>query len=243
MYQLLGIVALINRRLHTETINGVPLDLGVVIFGPIAALFSWAVASERGSLLAWILFGFSAGVCVVFGASYFRHNIIFRRSAQQPDLPLSSADVGENWEFLASGRFELWQGDRTRWHRTLDLLMSGTRGRLWFVEIPARLEAEEGGRFAVVSHIDASQRILGIAVENKRGMWFINGSFETLAPLNLESFTLAGGPSLPYAFPFEAREEGDDESCSRFLMRINKSAFFAACGSLPALTGMAFIEK
>ncbi len=187
MHRLFGMVAAANRRLRTVAINGVPLDVGVLVVLPFIALFTWAIATKEmddaaGRLLAGTVAAVCAVVFALFAQSRFRHDIVFQ--ADRSGVALGPVDTHFRPfpRFLASGRFELQEHDRTLWEVVLDRLMSGRRGDLWFVEVPAVFEVPDPLRFSIISYLDPSRRFLGIALENRGGAWTIDGRFETLEP-------------------------------------------------------------
>jgi hypothetical protein len=110
--------------------------------------------------------------------------VIFRRTTGLATLDHEErTQPGATPDFLASGRFILWEGDRTRWERSFDRLMSGTRGDRWFVEVPATFVIHDENLFSISAFLDPSLRFMGIKLENKAGLWTIGGDFGSLERL------------------------------------------------------------
>ncbi len=184
IYSLFGGIAGTNRRLQAIRIKGVSLSTWCMIFLPLIAAFAWAVAVRDHSLVAWLLLGTSSIALGALSLCRFNHDIVFQATPELTALANEKAVTAiEMPDCHASGRFTLWEGDRTRWQRTMDRLISGTRGDRWFLEVPARLVVHDRRLFAFTADLDPSIRFLGMRLENKAGMWTIVGLCESVEAL------------------------------------------------------------
>jgi hypothetical protein len=113
-----------------------------------------------------------------------RHNIIFTPTDGFDEASQLARETDGDAIVMASGRFILWEGDRSRFARIMDRLMSGRRPIRWFNQIPVGLDVsgEPSHLFAFTAVLDLSQRFLGIALENKSGLWTVTGTSMSLEP-------------------------------------------------------------
>ncbi len=181
MNSLFGAIAGVNQWLGTVRVNAVPLNAWLMIFLPLVDLFAWFSARSDGSNRTWAALALSVLIQVLLLQSLLRHDIVFGRDAGMHDFdPQFDAEAATIPGFLASGRFILWEGDRTRWERFFDRMMSGTRGDRWFLEVPATFDIRDEHRFSIAALLDTSQRFMGIRLEDKAGIWTVDGQFGTL---------------------------------------------------------------
>jgi hypothetical protein len=186
MYRLLGAIARANRWLNTVEVHGLPLDVGLVIFLPLVSLFAWALAVTEGSLAAWSILTVSLLTDLALLQCRLHHGVVFQRTPELAFLEDGGvAEPGVIPDFLASGRFVLWEGDRTRWERVVDRLLSGTRGDRWFLEVPATFVIQDEDQFSIAAFLDPSRRFLGIRLEKRAGLWTIDGEFGSLERIEL----------------------------------------------------------
>lgn len=186
MYRLMGAVARANQWLNTIDIHGLPLDVGLRVFLPLVGLLAWAVAMKDGAPVAWLVLTSSLLTYIALLHCRLHHGVVFRRADEFAILHNEEgAQRGAPPDFLASGRFILWEGDRTHWMRLIDRLLSGTRGDRWFLEVPATLVIHDEGMFSIAAFLDPSLRFMGISLGDEAGLWTIDGVFESLERLEL----------------------------------------------------------
>jgi hypothetical protein len=190
LYSFLGAIAGVNQRLHLIRINGVRLDTWATVVLTIVALLALLIAVQDGRPLAWLVLALATIALATLLACRFYHGIVFRSTAGAAITDTKSTGSQEAPSFLASGRFTLWEGDRRRWERILNRLMSGSGAKHWFLEVPATLVVHDEQSFSITAFLDPSLRVLGISLEQKGGRWTIDGKFDSLASPELGSLYL-----------------------------------------------------
>lgn len=185
MARYLGIVAAVNLWLKNTYIQGARADLALLWLLPVVAIAMIAMGSQDGGVVPWLVL---AVVTVIWGGlmqSRLRHDIVFVPTSDEHRVLVESPEVDLTDElFWACGRFVLWEGDRSRFARLMDRLISGTGVDRWFVLVPVRLIAEpdDRGLFAFAAYVDASARFFGIPVDRKSGSWMLEGTFNSVEP-------------------------------------------------------------
>lgn len=184
MLRIIATFASLNRYLQTWSINLITFDRLLQTIGPVACLFLWAVALTDNSPTFWFLF-FCASTVVTYSiiAAWFR-NAIFRSRASEDYGKYEQVET-HSPELLFSGRMTLWEGDKTRFARFMDRLMSGRGATQTVYRVPSAFIVDSATKnlFSFVSDLDLSLRILGIALEAKKGMWTCAGDLHSIETL------------------------------------------------------------
>jgi hypothetical protein len=125
MYRFLGLIAGFNRWLHCHRINDVGLDAMAMIFLPLFCLVAGIFAVAGDSLAVWAAFIACTTIYLLLAVSFFRHDLVFQPDDAVPPVDQSvghTASMVKNAAgdrkpaaFRTSGKFVLWEGDRSRW--------------------------------------------------------------------------------------------------------------------------------
>lgn len=181
MSRYFGVVAAIDQWLKNIWISGVRVDLALLWLLPLFCAFAFVMTGAEGSVSWWIAFVCGAVAWFSLAQSRIRHDIVFVATSNDQAL-YEKGTLDDSEQLAASGRFALWEGDRSRFARIMDRLMSGTGVDRWFLQIPIEFVADPGktNLFAFTSHIDPSARFFGIALEDKGGVWMLEGTFDSV---------------------------------------------------------------
>lgn len=184
MLRVIAMVAALNRYLQTWSHNSVTFDRLLQIVGPVVCLFLFVFARAEHNAFLWLAFiGVSIIVVLSIVAAWFS-NTVFRSRMPEEVVPLKHAEA-QPTELLFSGRMTLWEGDRTRFRRFMDRLMSGRGATETVYRVPTDFVVDSAttNLFSFISHLDLSMRILGVAVEDKKGMWTCAGRLDSIEKL------------------------------------------------------------
>lgn len=189
MLRIIATFAALNRFLQTWSYNLITFDRLLQTIGPVVCLLLLAVALAENYAMLWFAF-ICVSIVVAFSivAAWFS-NTIFRSCIPEEIVPSEQFEAHPT-ELLFSGRMTLWEGDKTRLVRFMDRLMSGRGATQTVYRVPAAFIVDSATKnlFSFISDLDLSLRILGVAVEAKKGMWTCAGRLDSME--NLEQGSL-----------------------------------------------------
>lgn len=169
----LGWIAKMSGPMSRSSVNGMPSNWGVILFGGFIGFLLTSVAIEKGRSTE-LLFAIPCFlIALVFLISALLKHVIFQRTP-----PTASATPSANGQpFSETSHTPNPTTPLTKNNgqplRVTGKLRLNEKTAQRFLDIPASMARLDGGELAILSQIDASSRTYGVVTDSRVGLWLL----------------------------------------------------------------------